>query len=41
MEVINDKADCSSPGDWGTSVVQPSDFYDGEIDPQSTPKTWI
>lgn len=39
VEVINDESRLLvAREDWGTSVVQPSDFYDGEIDPQSTPE---
>lgn len=39
VEVINDESRLPvAREDWGTNVVQPSDFYDGEIGPQSTPE---
>ncbi len=39
VEVINDESRLLvAREDWGTSVVQPSDFYDGEIGLQSTPE---
>ena len=39
VEVINDESRLLvAREDWGPNVVQPSDFYDGEIGPQSAPE---